>query len=93
MHEQIHRQVSLEELAQVSNLAGHELEQSGDQEYTCEICSGTFTKKDQLTKHFLAQEATDWYQFLKKVYECWRCKKYFALREDMVEHHQQYHKS
>ena len=91
-HEHIHNKVSGKELLQVSGLAQHEMEQSSDKEYTCEICSGVFMKKERLTKHFLAHEATDWYQFLKKVYECWRCEKYFALREDMVEHHQQYHK-
>ena len=89
-HQRLHRE-SEDELTQESNLAGQELEQSAAKQYTCEICGGQFTKKNQLTKHFLAHEATEPYRFYKKAYECWRCTKYFALREDMVKHHRRYH--
>ena len=89
-HQILHSK-SEDQFTEESNLTGQELEQSAGKQCTCEICCGTFRKKDKLRKHFLAHEATDWYQFLKKAYECWRCEKYFALQEDMVKHHRRYH--
>ena len=72
---------------------GKQSHKEHEHQYTCEICGiETFTEKSMLTEHFFSHKTDNPYRFSKLVYECYKCSKYFALKEDMLQHNLQKHK-